>query len=211
MIDLYCERTGPEFWSEPVNALTNASFIFGALLAYRDAKKRFVKIPSDIFILIILLFSIGVGSFLFHTFATRWAILTDIIPIILYELAFIWIYSRKIIRLKTTWTIVLLVLFLALSAFLTRFPAVFNGSLPYFPSILFLAGFGIYHYRKNKNEKYLMFLAGILFILSLFFRIIDNSLCGCFPLGTHFMWHILNGTLLYLTLRAVVVNYDNGK
>ena len=30
-IDGYCERTGPEYWSEPVNAVTNAAFLIAAL------------------------------------------------------------------------------------------------------------------------------------------------------------------------------------
>ena len=25
---------------------------------------------------------------------------------------------------------------------------------------------------------------------------IDEALCGAFPLGTHFLWHILNGIML---------------
>ena len=29
--DLYCERTGVEFWSEPVNALTNLAFVVAGL------------------------------------------------------------------------------------------------------------------------------------------------------------------------------------
>ena len=31
-IDLYCERISPEFWAEPMNALTNGFFIFVAFI-----------------------------------------------------------------------------------------------------------------------------------------------------------------------------------
>ena len=34
-IDLYCERTDPSFWAEPVNALTNIAFLIAAYAAYR--------------------------------------------------------------------------------------------------------------------------------------------------------------------------------
>ena len=37
-IDLYCERTGPELWSEPLNALSNLAFIGVAALLWRRAK-----------------------------------------------------------------------------------------------------------------------------------------------------------------------------
>ena len=31
-IDLYCERLGPSFWAERVNALTNIAFILALIL-----------------------------------------------------------------------------------------------------------------------------------------------------------------------------------
>ena len=33
-VDLYCERTDPGYWSEPLNALSNASFILAAGAAF---------------------------------------------------------------------------------------------------------------------------------------------------------------------------------
>ena len=39
-IDLYCERTGPELWSEPLNALSNLAFIGVAALLWRRAGGR---------------------------------------------------------------------------------------------------------------------------------------------------------------------------
>ena len=30
-IDAYCERLGPQFWAEPVNAATNGAFLIAAL------------------------------------------------------------------------------------------------------------------------------------------------------------------------------------
>ena len=37
--------------------------------------------------------------------------------------------------------------------------------------------------------------AGIL-TLSLVFRSMDAAVCGAFPVGTHFVWHLLNATML---------------
>ena len=34
-IDAYCERLGPGFWAEPLNAWTNLAFLLAALLAPR--------------------------------------------------------------------------------------------------------------------------------------------------------------------------------
>ena len=71
-LDNYCERVGPEFWSEPLNAMTNAAFLIAALAAFLIWRR---KTPNDLagFGLIVVLAAIGIGSFLFNTFAKRWA------------------------------------------------------------------------------------------------------------------------------------------
>ena len=32
-IDIYCERTAPGFWDEPLNAVSNAAFLIAAIAA----------------------------------------------------------------------------------------------------------------------------------------------------------------------------------
>ena len=36
-IDMYCERTDPGLWSEPLNAVTNLAFLVAAALLWRRA------------------------------------------------------------------------------------------------------------------------------------------------------------------------------
>jgi len=79
-IDIYCERLGPGFWAEPVNALTNAAFVIAALVAAVAARRAGLR-QRALWALIVLAGLIGVGSFLFHTFATPWAALSDVVPI----------------------------------------------------------------------------------------------------------------------------------
>ena len=75
----YCERGGnPAFWAEPLNAVSNAAFIIAALLATREyfsrpSGQRGIAEAG----LILLVYVIGIGSFLFHTYATRWAAIAD--------------------------------------------------------------------------------------------------------------------------------------
>jgi hypothetical protein len=45
--------------------------------------------------------------------------------------------------------------------------------------------------------------------VSLVFRSIDQAVCASFPLGTHFLWHCLNGLVLYLLLRAALIDRVN--
>ena len=83
-IDLYCERTGPELWSEPLNALSNLAFIGVAALLWRRAGGRHSS--GDIRLLLALIAAVGIGSLVFHTLATRWAALLDIVFIALFVL-----------------------------------------------------------------------------------------------------------------------------
>src|SRR3546814_7159311 len=87
-IDLYCERVGPGLWSEPLNLVTNLAFILAGVLlvvALRRAGPAVRRDPAIIGLAVLVLV-VGIGSGLFHSFATRWAALADVIPIALFIL-----------------------------------------------------------------------------------------------------------------------------
>ena len=67
-VDGYCERMGPEYWAEPINAITNLAFVLAALVMWRRA--RGVPLARA---LCVVLGLIGIGSYLFHTHAQVWA------------------------------------------------------------------------------------------------------------------------------------------
>lgn len=201
-IDIYCERIGPGLWAEPLNALTNAAFIIAAILAlYFGYKEK--QLDAGTLTLVFLLLCIGIGSTLLHTFATRWAGLADVIPILLFQIAFLWFYSLRVIGLGTARTAALFVFYILTTLLFGSLPSHWlNGSLQYAPAFLFLCGFAFWHYRHaDKNKTYLA-LASFILLISLTFRSVDMLVCPLFPYGSHFMWHICNGTLLYLTIRA---------
>ena len=204
-IDIYCERTMPSLWSEPLNAVSNISFLIAALAIFQLTRRQ-QKVPTGILILIILATSIGIGSTLFHTFATQWAILLDVIPIMLFQLGFLWIYSRQVVRMKYGSAGGLLVGFFCASNFRNKFTNVLNGSLSYAPAFLFLLGLGVYHYQQQKREPLVLLAASGVFLLALLFRTLDQAICPYFAIGTHFLWHLCNGILLYLSARALILN-----
>jgi hypothetical protein len=47
--------------------------------------------------------------------------------------------------------------------------------------------------------------AGILGV-SLVFRTVDQAVCGVVPVGTHFLWHVLNAVMLGWMIRVLVRN-----
>lgn len=205
MLYNYCERCGLGLLDEPVNLLTNLSFIVAAGFIYRLMRDRGQFNPGNILLLVLVAF-IGVGSALFHSFATEWARLLDVIPIFLYQLLFLWLYVTRVVRLGALARMALLVGFFLVSLYALSFKSVLNGSVMYLPAILSVIAVAVYHYSSKKIEPMLGWYALIVFALSLFFRTIDAALCPVWPLGTHFLWHLLNGALLYLTTRIIIVN-----
>jgi hypothetical protein len=205
MIDLYCERLGPDFWAEPVNALTNLGFVLAAWLIWRFAVQKQVQDPG-IAIVTGVIAAIGIGSFLFHTMATPLTRWLDVLPILVFQLMYIGLYARRVIALHWAVILSMLVIFLAAALYGRQFPEILNGSLIYAPALLVIAGLGIYHYRSRKKARGLLLVAATAFLLSVFFRSIDNAVCSQFALGTHFLWHIFNALVIYLVMRALLVN-----
>ncbi len=205
MVDLYCERLGPGIWAEPVNAITNLLFLVAAWAIWRMANSDEV-LSIDIWLLVGLTTSIAVGSILFHTLATSSARILDVVPILLFQLAFLWIYMRRIIGVRSTYVAGIIVIYLAVALWARRFPDLLNGSLAYAPAIAVLVSLGFYHYISKRAQPILLLGASLVFLASLVFRIADIAICPYFSLGTHFLWHIFNAAMLYILMKGLVAN-----
>src|SRR5436190_1310776 len=140
-VDNYCERTDGSFWSEPLNAVSNVSFLIAAIVAWIQIRRvsRLTGQPAgELSALPLMILFIFVGSSLFHTTATRWGLALD------------------------------------------------SGSI------------GVYM---------VYFVAALVFAVSLTARTLDGPLCGRLPIGTHYIWHTLNGVVLYLVTYAAVIRW----
>ena len=85
---------------------------------------------------------------------------------------------------------------------------VWNGSEKYAPALIVMLVFaGLSRRRGHPMWPWIWAATGV-FCLSLVFRTIDMAVCPSFPIGSHFLWHVLNGVmvalLLQLQLRATV-------
>lgn len=204
-IDIYCERLEPGLWAEPLNAVTNLAFLVAAGFAFVLAGREGALKLGPI-VLATLIFLIGIGSGLFHTFATRWAMIADVLPIFLFQIAFLMLYARNVIKLAL-WQVGLLLLafFITIYGFGKLPREWLNGSLSYGPALIFVTGLGLYHWLSAQRERYVLLIAAGIFTLSLTFRSIDEALCMYLPFGTHFMWHVLNAVVLYCTARGYIM------
>jgi hypothetical protein len=193
--DVYCERLGPGFWAEPVNALTNLAFVLAAIWMAGRLRGSGLRLAWG---LVVLLGLIGAGSFLFHSFATGWAALADVIAIAAFVLVFVFATHRDIIG-GPRWTAWLavpgFVIFAALSGQVFAALPPFAVSAAYWPVVLALVLYAVALRRQRAVARGFGVGAAIL-TLSLIARSIDMTLCDALPVGTHFAWHLLNAVML---------------
>lgn len=223
----YCERgADPAFWAEPVNAATNLGFIAAGVVS----AVHFSRLDGDArrqpeAILIALVFAIGLGSFLFHTFATSWAALADVIPIGVFMLVYFG-YALRCFA-GAGWPVVGLavagfVLALHAAAEITCRPAFmpvsnalgvpcFNGTIGYLPALgaMVIVG-GWQHVTRHPAALHLL-AAAVVFLVSMVFRTMDFEICARVVaydtrIGTHFVWHLMNAVVLYILLRAALLH-----
>jgi hypothetical protein len=205
-LDKYCERLGPGLLAEPINAFTNLAFFIAAYFVYRLAREQ-NNLSASTLALSALIAIIGIGSSLFHTIATFWAMLADSLPILIYQIVFLMLYARHIIKLSPAKCAGLLAAYFATIYGFGQLPGDWlNGSLQYTPALLFIFGLGIWHSHHAARERLILLHTTLIFTISLTFRSFDRVMCDTIPIGTHFVWHILNGTVLYLTARAYILN-----
>ncbi|MEX5727314.1 FtsH-binding integral membrane protein [Rhodovulum iodosum] len=193
-IDAYCERTDPGLWAEPVNALTNVAFVLAAIVMWR----RGADLPLAR-ALALVLGAIGVGSFLFHTRATVWASLADVLPIVAFILLYIYAANRAFWRLGRIPALLIAALFLPFAAatapLFGQIPGL-GSSSAYAPVPVLIGVYALLLRRRAPATAGGLALGAALLILSLTFRTLDGPLCAVTQFGTHFLWHLLNGVML---------------
>ncbi len=205
MVDLYCERLGPGLWAEPINAVTNLAFFIAAWASWSAVRARCLGEPG-ISILVLLLAAIGAGSALFHTFATDWARLLDVVPILLFQLCFLWFYLERVVALSRSYSVLVVGGFMLVTLASRQWSEGLNGSLVYLPAFVFLLGLGVFHALQEKRERFVLLAGACIFAVALAFRTVDMAACPFLPVGTHFLWHLLNAAVLYLAMRAAIAN-----
>jgi hypothetical protein len=214
-LNLYCERLGPGLWAEPLNAVSNAAFFAAAAVAFLHWRRAGGR-DTPALLLILVAVAIGIGSTIFHTVATRGAILLDIIPIAIFIAGYLVLAWRRYLKFGLVSAITALAVFEVISFTLPSVtpPEFLNRSVPYLPALLMLIvlaalvqGKAAQVVRKDSPEaatsQWLWIAAG-LFTASFFLRSIDLAVCRFFPFGTHFIWHCLNAAVLYVLLRPAI-------
>jgi hypothetical protein len=209
----YCERgSNASVFAEPLNALSNIAFFvaaFAGLAAWRARAER--RLWDGV--LIALLLAIGVGSTLFHTLATRWAGLADSGPIALFMFVYLGIALRRFAGFGYGGSAFGLCLFAAsgVASSAIRCPggACLNGSLAYVSALAALVIVAVLARRRGDAVARTLITGAALFAVSLTARSLDGAVCpytviAAHAVGTHALWHILNGLLLMQLVIAAI-------
>ena len=212
-IDIYCERLDIGIWAEPINAVTNVAFILASIFMWLRCKNL-----VEGRILSFLLFSIGCGSFLFHTFAQTWAAILDVTAILIFILTYIFVANRRFLAWSKIVSLIGVILFFPYHLFLVSILSniqFLGSSLQYIPVAILIF---IYSGLLRKSEPNLsrgLFIGATILCLSIFSRAIDEPLCSIVPVGTHFIWHILNTIMLSWMIeilrRHMLAGYSLGR
>ncbi|NBH05339.1 hypothetical protein [Amycolatopsis sp. SID8362] len=191
-VDGYCERVAPGLWGEPLNSLSNLAFLVAAVLVWRLARGG--RTGRLLAALIGLVF---VAGSVFHLLATRWAAVADSGAILAFVLVYAVVFAREYWSRRWGW--VAAPGFLALTAVTT----VLGGGLYLAPLIGLFAFAALLALKRDAAWTHFA-VAGAVFALSLSLRALDRDVCDYVPAGTHFLWHLLNGLVLYLVSRAAI-------
>lgn len=195
-LDIYCERMGPGYWAEPLNAVSNVAFLIAAFVMWRRVAGRGMPLATA---LCVVLAAIGVGSYLWHTHAQVWAVMIDSGAIAVFAVLFVYAANRHFLNLP---------LWQALGATALFFPYVavtvplfdrvpfLEISSGYWPLPLLMLIYGLGLRRRAPETGRGLLIAGGMVTVSLVLRSVDEAVCSAVPVGTHFLWHALNGLLL---------------
>lgn len=222
----YCERgTDPGFWAEPLNALSNGAFIVAALLGARQLAAQPARSGSAAVEWALVGFAglIGLGSFLFHTFATRWAAVADVGAIFVFTICSLGYALRRFFGASWLSVSVALSVFVAALAAFQRIPCdpgllpitaaagrgCFNGTLGYAPVLIALLFYGSRLVMRGHPAGRPILNGAAVFAISMVFRTLDIEICALTGLfgrarGTHALWHVLNAATVYYLLTAAI-------
>lgn len=202
----YCEAPMFGDYFQPLNTITNISFIIAGLVFYYQLKKvGGIDLRAKILLWIMIIF--GLGSAAWHTYPTFWTWIWDVFPPTLFFLYLnYFLFTRVLpsIRLGQIW-FVMAMIWTGIMTFVLQyvFNNELNGAETYIAQLAFQIALGVYDlFRKRIAAKWIFALVGI-FVFQLFFRQNDGTFCESWPHGLHFLWHLNGGFLFYLGLYII--------
>lgn len=205
--DIYCERADASFWAEPVNALTNIAFILAGLLIATHKQP-----PARTLGTLIVL--VGLGSFLFHTFANRLTGFLDILFIGVYLVAYAWLWPKWVTQSSMAVraaSVAALLAAIGIAIFATVTLKHTFAELPpgsYLGAWFYVIALATLSTGENRRASRWLWITAGLFLVSMTARQLDLPLCERTG-GTHWAWHVMNAAVLYGSAKALLIGTNH--
>jgi len=204
---VYCETpdVATSFPIEPANTWSSGVIVLYGIAALVLVWRR---APRDLsfYALCILLIVNGVGSILWHGMRTRWALVLDALPALVFVLIVAVLWARRVAPLWQAIVVALVLVVLPLAFLRLGF-----GLLPAFRIITtaaLIAAVGVWLVARtffvDRTTAWIGAGALVSAVAALTFRIADASACAFSPIGSHFLWHIFLSTAAFLCMLTLV-------
>lgn len=200
-LDSYCERITAGFGGEPLNALTGLTFLVVGLWLFYKAPKSEDRIAAAALALV------GVVSASHHGWAIQATYLASWAGNLIYFIALAFLLLRRLGRLNWVTSLVAAIAVIGFLYWFVKTPLAY-ATLGWASDIftieaLVFAALVVLLVRSAPATAKGIFLALILLLMGLPFRILDIPLCADFPLGIHWVWHLCNALSVAILLSAL--------
>lgn len=199
MIDHYCERTATGLLAEPWNLISNLAFLLVAWLVFRSRPQGLAQ--ANLFAALLVM--IALGSATFHSLANKFGEIADSLAILVFVSVYLAVCLHRFYSRNYRNIILALVVFVLTNLLIIAQAPLnwLNGSLFYLPSWFALLLLALFAPLPSLRRQLLLGLT--IFSVSLTLRGIDMAICDRVPIGSHYLWHIINAGLLYGLLRSL--------
>ncbi len=109
---------------------------------------------------------VGIGSAVWHMCPTPWSNSLDLIPILLFQLSFLWLYLTGIAGSGKFFASILLAAYVTVNILAGELPPWLNGSVMYLPTSISFQLICLHFRYVAKAENTDLITAGVLFLLA---------------------------------------------
>ena len=205
-IGRYCGRFDASWLGEPLNSFSNVAFLVAAALAFRRWRTSNDRDPAALG-LIVLASMIGIGSFIFHSHPTHWTQPIDLIPIQIFGFAYAAFVMRRLLGASWPATLVVTVTFGGVLAGWQRvMRGVLGGAAGHGLSVIAILIVALVLSRRRDPRARWLLVAAASYTVALVFRAIDLPICASFPIGVHWIWHLVQGVTIGSLLRVALAS-----
>lgn len=205
-MSLYCERTEPGWFAEPLNTAAGLAYFVASWQAWKQLDRERWREQWDLHLLAALIALVGLASLFWHATGFRWLFWVDAAALTAFAAAYWSVFLVRVPRIRRVgFAVAWLLTGLGLVFFYRLTPGAVPGStLAYVPMLVLLFVALVLALRVDRRLARDLLFAGVIFGLALGVRSLDAVLCTWVVVGTHWLWHLLTAGLLFVLVDGIL-------